>query len=326
MVVANSFERHIRPVQLRKDLQEIADLIEICFSPYLDSEGRDYINHIRTAPRDYASHILDNSTPESSYLPFHGYVWIENNRIVGNLTLILIRRYLKHAYFVANVAVHPDFRGQGIARKLTDKAIEHVLHHKGNSIYLQVRSENTVAQQLYLSHGFEEINRRTQWIFRPDQNRKVTPAVGVKVTSRKKAEWEQQRDWLKSLYPPELAWNFPIQVEKMEPSLFHGVENFLNGIFERTWSAHQDGKLIGTATLVQRGEPNDHIWLATTPVWEDIVIKTLLPTIQKQVLVPRKLTVNYPAGRKEETFRSVGMVESNTLIWMRRIMESQSQP
>jgi len=316
-----SHDSHIRPVQLRRDLQQIADLIEICFVPYLDAEGRDYVRHIRSAPRDYASYILDNSTPESSYLPFHGYGWEENNRIVGNLTLIFIRRYLKHAYFVANVAVHPDFRGQGIARKLTDRAIDHVRTHSGKSIYLQVRSENTVAQQLYLSHGFEEMTRRTQWIFRPGQEHKFNLETSIKVANRKKADWEQQMDWLKSLYPPDVAWNFPLQIEKLQPSFMNSFENILNGIFQRNWSAYESDQLIGTATLMRRGEPNDHIWLASSPAWEDKAIGALLPVIQKQVLSPHKLAVNYPAGRGAETFRSVGMVEANTLIWMKRIIE-----
>jgi len=317
-------DTHIRPVRLRSDLNQIADLIEICFAPYLDAEGRDYIRHIRNVPRDYAGYMLDNSTPESSHLPFHGFVWVENNRIVGNLTLIYIRRYLKQAYFVANVAVHPDFRGRGIARSLTDKAVEHVIKHKGNSIYLQVRSENTIAQNLYLSHGFTEMTRRTQWIFRPGQDQRIQSNREVKVSARKKEDWQQQKDWLISLFPAELAWNFSLQVERMEPTFLNGFDQFINGIFQKTWSAYDNNKLIGTATLVKRGEPNDHVWLATSPVWEEKAIAALLPVIQKHTLSPHKLSVNYPAGRAIEVFHSVGMVETNTLIWMKRLIESQS--
>ena len=322
MIGSQSLESRIRPVQLHKDLQQIANLIEVCFAPYLDAEGRDYVRHIRSAPRDYASYILDNSTPESSYLPFHGYVWEENGRIIGNLTLIFIRRYLKHAYFVANVAVHPEYRGQGIARKLTDRAIEHVQEHGGKSIYLQVRSENAIAQQLYLSHGFEEMTRRTQWIFRPGQEHSSTFDSSIKVNSRKKGDWDQQKDWLKSLYPPELAWNFPLHIEKLEPSFMNSLENFINGVWQRNWSAYDADRLIGTATLMRRGEPNDPIWLATTPAWEEKAIGALLPAIQRNVLSPHKLSVNYPTGRGDEAFRSAGMVESNTLIWMKKAIAS----
>jgi ribosomal protein S18 acetylase RimI-like enzyme len=313
---------HIRPVQLKRDLHAIADLIELCFAPYLDAEGRDYIRHIRTAPRDYASYMLENSTPESSYLPFHGYVWLEGERIVGNLTLIFIRRYLKHAYFVANVAVHPDYRGRGIARKLTDRAIEHVRQHKGSAIYLQVREENTVAQSLYLSHGFEEITRRTQWVFRPGKPAPMDASAAVKVLARKKGDWPQQKDWLSALYPTELAWNFPVQIEALEPSLFNDLNNFLNGVMQRSWSAYENGRLIGAATLVRRGEPLDHIWLGTSPAWEERAIAALLPEVQRRTLAPHRLTVNYPQGRAAEAFRAAGMSELHTLIWMKRTMES----
>ncbi len=314
-------ELHIRPVQLRKDLQQIADLVEICFAPYLDAEGRDYVRHIRAAPRDYAGYMLENSSPESSYLPFHGYVWEENNRIIGNLTLILIRRYLKDAYFVANVAVHPDHRGRGISRMLTNRAVEHVRLHGGKTIYLQVRSENTVAQHLYLSHGFEEMTRRTQWIYRAEHQQKPLPPSGIRVTARRKPDWPQQLDWLKALFPVELAWNYPVQIEKLEPSLMNSIDNFVNGVNQRCWSAYADARLIGTAALIRRGEPNDHVWLATSPAWEEDAIRALLPVIQKHVLAPHKLTVNYPAGRGVDAFHTTGMVESNTLIWMKRLME-----
>ncbi len=313
---------HIRPVQLRSDLVAVADLIELCFAPYLDAEGRDYIRHIRNAPHDYGGYMLENSTPESSFLPFHGYVWVEDGRIVGNLTLILIRRYLKQAYFVANVAVHPDFRGRGIARKLTDRAIEHVRLHKGNAIYLQVREENTVAQSLYLSHGFEETTRRTQWVFRSGHELLNSSDGTIKVASRKKADWAQQKDWLSALYPAELAWNFPVQIELLEPSLFNSLNNFLNGIMQRSWSAYENQRLIGVATFVRRGEPLDHIWLGTSPAWEERAIAALLPEVQRQVLAPHKLTLNYPNGRAEGAFQAAGMVKLNTLIWMKRTMES----
>jgi ribosomal protein S18 acetylase RimI-like enzyme len=324
MPEASMLDPHIRPVQLRYDLNQIADLIEICFGPYLDAEGKDYVRHIRRAPRDYDRFILDNSTPESSFLPFHGYVWVEGKKIIGNLTLILIRRKMKHAYFIANVAVHPDFRGQGIARKLTDTAIAHVVQHGGRTIYLQVRSENEIAQKLYLTHGFAEMTRRTQWIFRPGQEYNAQPLPAISIRRRKRSDWNQQLDWLKDVYPPEIAWNLPTNFTKLEPGFLNCLDQLFNGSINRTWVAYQDEKMIGTGTLVQRGEPSDYLWLGTSPVWEDLSILSLLPVVQQHMLTPHKLTVNYPAGRGLDAFKKVGMVELNTLIWMKRAIEANN--
>jgi ribosomal protein S18 acetylase RimI-like enzyme len=320
----STFDPHIRPVQLRYDLNQIADLIEICFGPYLDAEGKDYVRHIRRASRDYDRFILDNSSPESSFLPFHGYVWVEGKKIIGNLTLILIRRKMKHSYFIANVAVHPDFRGQGIARKLTDKAIAHVRQHGGRTIYLQVRSENEIAQKLYLTHGFTEMTRRTQWIYRPVQDQKNLPSPEVRVMKRKRSDWNQQLDWLKDVYPPEIAWNLPTNLPKLEPGFLNWIDQLLNGSINRTWVAYQDEKMIGTATLVERGEPSNYVWLGTSPVWDDLCIQSLLPVVQQHMLTPHKLAVNFPTGRGIDAFRKVGMVEANTLIWMKRDVETNS--
>jgi len=40
---------HIRPVDPRRDLLAIADLIEICFMDQMDEEGREYVRQIRHA-------------------------------------------------------------------------------------------------------------------------------------------------------------------------------------------------------------------------------------------------------------------------------------
>jgi hypothetical protein len=82
--------------------------------------------------------------------------------------------------------------------------------------------------------------------------------------------------------------------------------------------------MIGTATLVERGEPSNYAWLGTSPVWDDLCIQSLLPVVQQHMLAPHKLAVNFPTGRGIDAFRKVGMVEANTLIWMKREVETNS--
>ncbi len=307
----------IRAIRLREDLRQIADLIELCFSQNIDPEGLEYIRHIRQTANNFSGLILDNTTPENSTLPFHGYVWLEKDQIIGNVTLIPLRGKEKGNYFVANVAVHPNYRGRGIGRQLTERAIRHVREHKGMNVYLQVRDDNEVAIQIYQSLDFDEICRRTLWVYRPTSQPAKNKPSRVKITRREKDDWPQQKLWLESVYPRAIHWNIPIRLDKMEPTFSNWLTRLMFAEFQRSWSVRKNSKLIGTVTLDHSTETHDYCWLATSPIWEDEVIRSVFPVVSHKVFFPKRLAVNYPAGRARDAFESVGMRELNTLIWMK---------
>jgi hypothetical protein len=43
---------HLRPLNILRDLGAVADLVEICFSPTLDAEGRSFLEQMRQNARD----------------------------------------------------------------------------------------------------------------------------------------------------------------------------------------------------------------------------------------------------------------------------------
>ncbi len=311
------FDSHIRPIDIRRDLPAIADLIEISFAEQMDAEGRDYLRHIRQISRGLGAFILDGNTPESSQFPFHGYLWEEAGRIIGNLTLIPIRRKDRHTYFIANVAVTPEKRGRGIAHQLTERAITHVREHGGKHIYLQVRSDNPSAIHIYRQAGFEEFTRRTSWVFSKDHRYRSSALAGVAVGRRKKTDWAQQKDWLQQVYPADIAWNLPYKLQRLRPDFWIWLDNLLNALVCRNWSARENGLLIGTASFESGFSGSDYVWLASSPALEDRAIQALLPHIYTRVSKPQRIVVNYPAGRGANGFSACGMRELHTLIWMK---------
>lgn len=320
------FDPHIRPINLRRDLVAIADLIEVAFEGQMDVEGRDYLRHIRQISRSLGGYMMDGTTPESSQLPFHGYLWEENGQIIGNLTLILVRKQQTRTYFIANVAVLPEYRGRGIARQLTGRAIAHVKAHQGKRVYLQVRSDNTVAQHIYRSSGFEDFSCRTTWIFSENKRPGRSDFSDIRVSRRSRADWPQQKEWLDQIYPSEISWNLPYSVERLKPDLFSSINNFLNGFSSRSWSARQNDRLIGVASWESGFTGSDYIWLATSPAWEDIAIRSLVPEITTRVFRPQKLMINYPVARGTAAFSDCGMRELNTLIWMKKEIPLEYSP
>ncbi len=312
------FDPHIRPINLRRDLVAIADLIEVAFAGQMDVEGREYLRHIRQVSSSLGGYIMDGTTPETSQLPFQGYLWEEDGRIIGNLTLILVRKQQTRTYFIANVAVLPEYRGRGIGRQLTDRAIAHVQAHQGRRIYLQVRSDNAIAQHIYRNSGFEDFSCRTTWIFSQHRRPGALLSTGTKVTRRNREDWPQQKEWLIQTYPSEIAWNLPFSMDRLKPELFTNLNNFLNGFSSRTWSARQNGRLIGVASWESGFTGSDYVWLATSPALEDNAIRSLVPVVLSRVFRPQRVMINYPVGRGNAAFLDCGMRELNTLVWMKK--------
>jgi len=82
-----------------------------------------------------------------------------DGRLVGMLILWMI---VDEAH-IATIATHPEFRGQGIAKKLLVKALQNAYADGARSALLEVRAGNAAAQRMYRKFGFEEVGRRERY-------------------------------------------------------------------------------------------------------------------------------------------------------------------
>jgi len=64
---------------------------------------------------------------------------------------------------VATIATHPDFRRQGIGRKLLFHALMAAKAEGARTALLEVRVSNLAAQEMYRKFGFVEVNRRPHY-------------------------------------------------------------------------------------------------------------------------------------------------------------------
>ncbi len=62
-----------------------------------------------------------------------------------------------------NVAISPDWQGQGLGRNLVLHAIDSSRHHHAQRIFLEVRPSNEIARRLYFNLGFEDIAIRKDY-------------------------------------------------------------------------------------------------------------------------------------------------------------------
>lgn len=310
-------QSYIRPLDVRRDLNEVADLIEQAFSTQMDADGRDYVRYIRRVANNKSLVRWIPGAAERVSMPLHGYVCEMDQRVVGNLTLIPFLYRGRWLYLIANVAVLPGYRQHGIGRALTQRALEHMRAHQVSEAWLQVREDNPVAIHLYETLGFVERTRRTTWQLEPEAN-SLPPAHDprVQITRRRTADWPQQARWLEGTYPPEVSWNLSFDWRRLRPGLLRAVEAWLNGETFTHWMARINGRLVGAATWEPGRALSDFLWLGADPQYEDAAVHALLAYGLGHIRLRRFQSVNYPAGRAEWAFRNAGYACCHTLIWM----------
>ncbi len=71
---------------------------------------------------------------------------------------------------ITNIAVHPDYRKQGIGNLLMNNLISLCKKNKINSLTLEVRESNIKAQNLYKKHEFKEEGLRKNFYDNPKEN------------------------------------------------------------------------------------------------------------------------------------------------------------
>jgi [ribosomal protein S18]-alanine N-acetyltransferase len=64
---------------------------------------------------------------------------------------------------IATIAVHPDYRNQGIGSQLLITALQEAIRQKAGQVTLEVRASNINAQKLYQRFHFELVGRRPRY-------------------------------------------------------------------------------------------------------------------------------------------------------------------
>lgn len=311
---------HMRPLNVLRDLSPVADLIELCFASTMDHDGQRYVDDMRRASgnRDrlarWATHMA-----ETTSLPLTGYVWDENHQIIGNASLIPFRDQGRRIYLIANVATHPDHRRRGIARLLTQRAVEHARTRNAAEIWLHVRDDNPGAVKLYEDLGFREAARRTNWAAQAAANL-PKPGTAVEIVPRHARFWPRQQDWLRRLHPDALNWYAPLNLNALRPGFWNWFYWLFMDFDLHQWAATQGDNLLATVSWMPRGGRSESVYAAVPPATSPIHAEALTQLLihARRALAPyTTLTLEYPAGEMSEAITAAGFKARRTLIWMK---------
>lgn len=306
----------MRRIDLSRDVLSVAQLIETCFADELDDDGRAYLAYLRRMARDRTLLEWLRAHPERLENPLNGYVWVEEGKIVGNVTMVPYRREGRPVTMIANVAVLPEYRRRGIARQLTQQALRHARERGSSAVWLQVRDDNLGAIHLYETLGFGERARRTTWIVPASPLAQEPDDPGASLGRRGRGDWRFQSRWLDDLYPAEIRWGLGLDIQRFRPTIATSLGNWLGGTRPRHWAARRRGQLLGLLTWESSVRSSDDLWLATSAEHEQEFLRFALPRVAALVPNGRSKAINYPAGRDEDTLSEVGLKRLGTLIWM----------
>ena len=93
----------------------------------------------------------------------------QNGQLVGFLAIQNLVGELE----ITNIAVRKSHQGRGVAKRLMTN-----LEQRLETIFLEVRASNAVAQALYESHGFEVVGRRKDYYRQPVEDAILMQRVG----------------------------------------------------------------------------------------------------------------------------------------------------
>jgi GNAT superfamily N-acetyltransferase len=316
---ANSLP-HLRQFDARRDIGPVADLIELCFEGTLDRDGRRYLQRLRSLASQPSLLRWAASSADWNSIPFFGYVWEQDGLLVGNASLIPYKLQGKRLYLIANVAVHPDYRRQGIARQLTLQSIQNVKQRQAPAVWLHVREENEAAYQLYYELGFRERARRTTWVCSEAGFAAASMPTDIQIIPARSHHWEMQRHWLLQSYPPEISWYMSFEPEGLNPGFMGGLRRLLGQTFIRQWSALRGKEWLGSIAWQFSAGFQNWLWLSASPQSDERVIRELLWHVRQNTASKRPLALDYPAGQFESAFQSAGFRCHQTLIWMERML------
>ena len=307
---------NIRPLSVLRDLPSVADLIEQCFATTMDGDGKRYVQDMRRAGSDNSFLQWAKRAADSTSLPLTGYVWEENQRIVGNVSLIPFKHDKHRLYLIANVATHPDYRRRGIARALTQRAMQHSRERKIDDIWLNVRADNPGAIQLYENLGFTERARRTNWQAMTD-SRLETLKTDIAVTNRNPRHWATQLEWLTRLHPDEIAWHSKWNFSALKPGFLNWLYLVFIDMNVRQWAAVRGETLHATLSWIPTGR-GEALFAGINHGSSPEALTLLLQQARRE-LHSSYSTINmeFPVSPWDEAIQAAGFKPLRTLLWMK---------
>jgi ribosomal protein S18 acetylase RimI-like enzyme len=278
----------LRPVNTAHDLPQIVDLLRLVFGDSLEGDETKLFGEGAPGP---VNELYVRFHPSAQRLA-NGFVWQADGRIIGNATLLTTKTWDR--FLVANVAVHPAYRRQGIARHLMQAITTSVRNRGGREILLQVVKDNQSAIDLYLSLGYAAIGNMTTWYATgsrvrpiPETTADEAPSAIIQLPEKR---WREAYELDTAQVHPDLNWPEPLPFNAYRRSWWQKGLDFMNGRHFEGWTTlDDDGRLIGLVTLAGEWGRSYLLTLRVHPDWRGTLERPLLAKALRRLhYLPRR--------------------------------------
>lgn len=299
-----------------RDIGPMAELIDLCFGKQMDPDAIRYLNYLKNLAKEKHPLVASINDSFNYSPPIDGFVCKTKGRLIGNVNISPYQETNNHILFISNVAVHPDFRNQGVASQLIQQVIDYAFQFHFNSVWLQVRIENEIACRIYSSKGFKVWGIRDTWVMEPTPIFPVERIPKMSIAKRRSEDWKKQEEWLMEMYPLEIQWQLELNPSTLKPQIWQRIINSLTGRYYIHWSFIQKQQLAGVITWQPTFRYADQLWLAAGNGLVDQIIDSAFPLIQKQLMKKKPLMINLPEKVGHEVLPKVGFQKEHSLKWM----------
>ena len=312
----------LRPFNPLRDIRPMIELIELSFAEDLDPQSRQMLNEMRTLARVGGPllWLLSKTSPTLRDL-FSGYVWMEEGRIVGNVT-VHRRQKGKKGWFISNLAVHPDHRRRGIAQRLMTEGTELARKRGAQRVSLEVRTGNVAAQKLYQKLGFTKVDSVSK--MRLEKVCGVSPVSSGEheIKAVKPQEWREPYQLAEDAFCSEAKEIAPVREEEYRLNfaqrLMTSIGDLLKGQKVYRLAVQRDDRFLALLTLRTGGALASHsLAMIVHPEHrgkvEEMLLTKALSTLDGYPSRPLLATIRPSYGEVLDVFRRYGFVEEQTL-------------
>ncbi len=240
----------MRPLELPRDLLPAADMLVRSFQypehpgwGVQSDEQQQIVESMKRMRRIWPLvRVLQRISPSLRDM-VRGFVWEEDGAIVG--MTIANREGLTQDWYIGTVAVLPEFRRRGLARKLVVAALDMMRAQGGARVTLGVIDGNVPAQTLYRSLGFVEYGGSTRYSLTPSGTVEA-PDLPASYTASKLAEfdWRTRYELDRRIVPEELQ-----RFEPVVPAAYRtpAIVRLLAPLFRRAQGSRTEEVVIRRA-------------------------------------------------------------------------------
>lgn len=256
----------IRAFQVPSDLSALLDVIPKAFQypeneawSIHDDEVENLIDSMSSVKKMWPLiRILQVFVPTMRDV-LRGFVWEEDGQVVGLVNVL--RRGSTDQWTIGNVAVLPEYRRRGIARKLVEACIDFAKERGAKTINLDVVAGNVPAYELYKKLGFEQYSGSKELFLEKDQN--VEQGIegfrlpdGYRIEPLKITDWKPRFEIAKRITPQAVQQYEPVEEKRYQiPFLMRPLIPLfmrLGGVQTTPHKIYYQDKLIGIGALRTR--------------------------------------------------------------------------